>query len=103
MLFSNLVNTNLFFVFADSFEFNFSVNYGKESVVAAFFNIDTGMDFSTSLSNENVAGENILTVAFFLHQVFWIRYHGRSLYYPYLFYEQTTECLMQTFTTPPIR
>jgi hypothetical protein len=58
----NLVNTDLFAVFAESLKLNGTVNLSEKGVVGAFADVCTGMDVSSALFNKNVACENELTV-----------------------------------------
>ncbi len=52
-------------VLLELFELNLAVFQSKQSVVGAFAHVDTGMDLGASLANENVTGENELTVSTF--------------------------------------
>lgn len=57
------VNTNLLFVFTFSFESNDSASFREKSVISTLANVVTRMYFSTSLSYENTASSNELTVS----------------------------------------
>jgi hypothetical protein len=61
-LFCDLVDTDLFLISAYSLETDDAVLQGKEGVILAATYIDAGMDLGASLSNENIARENELTV-----------------------------------------
>ena len=50
-------------ILALALELDGAVNQSKQGVVAADANVDTGMDVSASLANQNVAGQNELTVS----------------------------------------
>ena len=50
-------------IIALTLETDGAVNQSEQSVIAADTDIDTGMDVSASLANQNVAGQNELTVS----------------------------------------
>ena len=49
-------------ILAQALEFDGTVNQSEQGVVAADTHIDTGMDVGASLANQNVAGQNELTI-----------------------------------------
>ena len=57
------VNGALTTILALALETDSAVNQSEQSVIAADTDIDTGMDVSASLANQNVAGQNKLTVS----------------------------------------
>ena len=57
------VNANSLAVTTHSLEFNLAVNFSKQGVIRSDTDVLAGMDVSTSLANENVAGKNKLTVS----------------------------------------
>ena len=56
------VNGALTAILALALELDSTVNQSEQSVIAADTDIDTGMDMSASLANQNVASQNELTV-----------------------------------------
>ena len=50
-------------ILALALETDGAVNQSEQSVIAADTDIDTGMDMGASLANQNVAGQNELTVS----------------------------------------
>jgi hypothetical protein len=64
------VNADLFLVFSDSFKSDDSVDKSVQSIVASDSDIVTGMDFSSSLSYENISRKNFLTVGTFCSETF---------------------------------
>ena len=61
-LFSN-VHASLLAILAELLKTKHAVYLGKQGVVFADTDVDAGMDVGTTLANENVAGENELTVS----------------------------------------
>ena len=57
------VNGALTTILALALETDSAVNQSEQGVVAADTDIDTGMDVGASLANQNVAGQNELTVS----------------------------------------
>ena len=57
------INASLFFISAQSFVPNNTVNKRKQRIVLADTYVCAGVNLRTSLTNENVAGKNCLTVA----------------------------------------
>ena len=57
------INAYLLFILAHSLKFNFAVCSCKQSIVASSGNIKTGMNVCSSLSYENISGQNSLTVS----------------------------------------
>lgn len=57
------IHRNLLFVSALSLESHNAINSGIQRIVAAAPYVDTWMDLSTTLSVENVAGQNELSVS----------------------------------------
>ena len=49
-------------ILALTLELDGTVNQSKQGVVLTNANVDTGMDVSASLANQNIAGQNELTV-----------------------------------------
>ena len=61
MLYS--VDRALTTILALALELDSTVNQSEQSVIAADTDIDTGMDVSASLANQDVAGQDELTVS----------------------------------------
>ena len=59
----NGINADLFARFAVALKFNGTVDKSEESIIGADADIVAGMDFGASLSDEDVACENELTVS----------------------------------------
>ena len=58
----NGINADFFAVFAEAFKANLTVCKCEKSIVLAFAYIGTGVDLSSALPDEDVAGQNELTV-----------------------------------------
>ena len=56
------VNGALTAILALALELDGTVNQSEQGVILADTNVDTGMDVGASLANQNVAGQNELTV-----------------------------------------
>ena len=61
-LFCFRVNADLFLILAQSLETDDAVDQRKEGVILATTDVGAGMDLGASLPDENIAGENELTV-----------------------------------------
>ena len=61
-LFGLCVHADLFLILAHSLETHDTVDQSKEGIVLAAAYVDAGMDLGASLSDENIARENELTV-----------------------------------------
>ena len=72
ILLFDFVNAYFLSVLADALEFNRAVNESKESVVGTLADIQTRMDLRASLSYENVARENFLSVGALRSETFRI-------------------------------
>ena len=59
------VNANLFSVSSVGFELNFTIDESKQCVIFTDTNIVAGVEFSASLTNNNIAGKNLFTAEFF--------------------------------------
>ena len=57
------VNGALTAILALALELDGTVNQSEQGVILADTNVDTGMDVGASLANQNVAGQNELTVS----------------------------------------
>ncbi len=57
------INADLFAVAANTFKFDSSVNQSEKCIIAADAYVFTGMDMGSTLTNQNVAGQNCLTVS----------------------------------------
>ena len=53
-------------ILAQTLKLDGAVNLGEQGVVLTDAHVDTGMDVGASLANQNVAGQNELTVGTFL-------------------------------------
>jgi len=47
------------------FELNFTIDESKQCVIFTDTNIVAGVEFSASLTNNNIAGKNLFTAEFF--------------------------------------
>ena len=56
------VNAYLLFISAKTLEFNYAVYKSVKRIVAAYAHVVARVELSASLTNENVAGKNCLTV-----------------------------------------
>ena len=56
------INASLLAILAELLEAEHAVRLGEQGVVTADTDVDAGMDVGAALANENVAGENELTV-----------------------------------------
>ena len=59
----SLVDGDLLAVLAQTLEANHTVDLGEQGVVAAAANIHTGVNVSAALTNQDVAGQNVLTIS----------------------------------------
>ncbi len=62
LLGNDVVDAHALSVLAYSLKFHFPVHLGEQGVVAAAADVDAGMDLGSSLANQDVAGQNELTV-----------------------------------------
>ena len=56
------VNRNLLTILAQTLEANHTVGLGEQGVVGATAHVGTGVDMRATLANQNVAGQNVLTI-----------------------------------------
>ena len=56
------VNGNLLAVLTQALETNNALNLGEQGVVGATAHVGTGVDVRATLANQNVAGQNVLTI-----------------------------------------
>ena len=56
------VNRNLLTILAQTLEANHTVGLGEQGVVGATAHVGTGVDVRATLANQNVAGQNVLTI-----------------------------------------
>ena len=59
----SLVDGDLLAVLAHTLKTNSAVHLGEQSIVAAAANVHTGVNMGTALTNQNVAGQNVLTIS----------------------------------------
>ena len=82
------VNRNLLTILAQTLEADNTVGLGKQRVIAADANVGAGVDVGAALADQDVAGQNELTISALGAKA--LRLHGRSWWSPYLFYGQRT-------------
>ena len=61
-LLCNFVNRDLLAVLAHALELHSAVHLGEQGVVAALAHVGAGMNVAAALTNQNVAGQNLLTI-----------------------------------------